>query len=244
MTKTKIVLLTGGGLLAALAIGILLLMQNLDALVKEAIVRYGSAAAGTSVQVAAVDISLREGRGTLRGLSVANPPGYSQEALFVLDNISIALDRSTVTADVPVINDIRVGASAFRYELDNRGRSNLAALQQPAKAAKNKGAAETNAAADPQAQRRYRVKRLEIADGEAVLQLGSAGVGQATIKVPGIVLRDLGGQRGLTAQELADTVVDALLKNLEKSVARKGIDRLLKGKADNAATTLKSLLNF
>ena len=128
MTKTKIALLTGGGLLATLAIGILLLMQNLDALVKEAIVRYGSAAAGTSVQVAAVDISLREGRGTLRGLSVANPPGYSQEALFVLDNISIALDRSTVTADVPVINDIRVGASAFRYELDNRGRSNLAAL--------------------------------------------------------------------------------------------------------------------
>jgi hypothetical protein len=242
MTKTKLALLTGGGLLAVLIVGMLLLMQNLDALVKEAIVRYGSAAAGTSVRVADVDISLRDGSGTLRGLSVANPPGYSQAALFALDNISIVLDRSTLTADVPVIDNIRIGASAFRYELDNGGRSNLAALKQQARAAKNKGAPEAKTATGPQAQRRYRIKRLEIADGEAVLQLGSAGVGQAAIRVPGMVLRDLGGQRGLTAQELADTVVNELLKNLEKSVAAKGLGRL-QGKSGKVTEMLKSFLN-
>jgi hypothetical protein len=242
MTKTKLVLLTGGGLLAVLAIGILLLMQNLDALVKEAIVRYGSAAAGTSVRVADVDISLRDGRGTLRGLSVANPPGYSQAALFALDNISIVLDRSALTADVPVIDHIRVGASAFHYELDNGGRSNLAALKQQAKGSRSRDPAEAKTSAESKPQRRYRIKRLEIADGEAVLQLGSAGIGQAAIRVPGMVLRDLGGQRGLTAQELADTVLNELLKNLEKSVAARGLGRL-QGKSGKVTEMLKSFLN-
>jgi hypothetical protein len=242
MTKLKIALLTGGALLVGLAVVLLLLLQNLDALVKEAIARYGSAAAGTSVRVADVAISLREGRGTLRGLTVANPPGYSQAALFTLDKISIALDRSALTADVPVIDEVRVGASAFRYELDNNGRSNLAALQQRAKDPTSKEPKGAKVTAEPSAQRRYRIKRLEIADGEAVLQLGSLGVGQAAVRVPGLVLRDLGGRRGLTAQELADTVLDALLKNLEKSVAGKGLDRLRHDRSGKTVEVLKSLL--
>lgn len=242
MSKSKIALLTGGVLLVV-AILLLLLMQNLDTLVKEAIVRYGSAAAGTSVRVADVDITLREGRGTLRGLTLANPPGYSQAPLFTLDKISIVLDRSTITADVPVIDEIRIGASAFRYELDSSGRSNLAALQQRAKDPKSKGPKGTTAAADPQTQRRYRIKRLEIADGEAVLQLGSVGVGQAAVRVPGMVLRDLGGRRGLTAEEIADTVLAELLKNLEKTVAAKGLGRLQQNWSDKAAKSLKSLFN-
>lgn len=239
MTKPKIALLTGGVLLVVLAIVLLLLMQNLDALVKKAIVHYGSEAAGTSVQVADVDIALREGRGTLRGLTVANPPGYSKMPLFTLDNISIVLDRSTLTAEVPVINEVRVGASAFRYELDNAGRSNIAALQRQAKSSASK----EPAGDDAQTQRRFRIKRLEIADGEAVLLLGSAGVGQAAVRVPGMVLKDLGGRRGLTAGELADTVLAELLKNLEKSLAAKGIGRLQQSWSDKAAKSLKSLFN-
>jgi hypothetical protein len=243
MTKPKIALLTGGALLVVLAVIVLLLMQNLDTLVKEAIVHYGSAAAGTSVKIADVDISLREGRGTLRGMTVANPPGYSQAPLFTLDNISIVIDRSTLTADVPLINEVRVGASSFRYELDKNGRSNLAALQRQAKSSSRKEAADAKSTADPPAQRRYRIKRLEIVDGEAVLHLGSVGVGQAAVRVPGMVLRDLGGSRGLTAQELADTVLAELLKNLEKSVAAKGIDRLRQSWSDKAAKSLKSLFD-
>lgn len=243
MSKSKIALLTGGVLLVVVAIVLLLLMQNLDTLVKEAIVRYGSAAAGTSVRVAEVDITLREGRGTLRGLTVANPPGYSQAPLFTLDQISIVLDRSALTADLPVIEEVRVGASAFRYELDGSGRSNLAAMQRQAKNSRSKDPAGTKATADPKTQRRYRIKRLEIADGEAVLQLGSLGVAQAAVRVPGLVLRDLGGSRGLTAEEIADTVLAELLKNLEKTVAAKGIERLQQSWSDKAAKSLKSLFN-
>lgn len=242
MMKTKRVLWAAGTVLVVLAAGVLLLMQNLDTLVREAIARYGSEAAGSMVRVVEVDISLREGRGTLRGLTLANPPGYSTAPLFNLDNISIALDRSVLTAEVPVIDDIRVGASAFRYELDGNGRSNLAALQQ-ARSQKHRGEG-GKTAAETQAPRRYRIKRLEIADGEATLQLGSRGVGQATLRVPGLVLRNLGGQHGLTAQELADTVLDELLKNLEKSVATKGLNRLLQSKpGSKAVETFKSFLD-
>lgn len=239
MTRRSIILLTIAGLLVLVAVMILLLVQNLDALVKRAIESYGSETAGTAVRVADVSMSLRQGRGTVRGLTVANPPGYSATPLFALNDITMAIDTTSLTGAVPVVEELRIGTTAFRYELDQAGRSNLSVLQ---KRLKNQG--KTGAGEPKQSPgKRIRVKRLVIADGEAILELGQFGIGRATARVPGVTLADLGGNRGLTAQELSKAVLDALVKNLEKSVAERGLQRLLHGKSTPVDQAIRGLLN-
>ena len=53
------------------------LLSNLDSIVKSAIEQYGSEITGTRVRVGSVKITLTEGRGTIRGLRVGNPSGFS-----------------------------------------------------------------------------------------------------------------------------------------------------------------------
>ena len=225
-SKLKLLLWAGAGIALLAGAALLLLAQNLDDLVRKGIESYGTAAAGTPVQVAEVRIALREGRGTLRGLTAANPPGFSDTPLLVVDSVDITLDTAALTGPVVIIDELRIGATAFRYEIGRRGESNLKTLQKTLR----KTAKQAGDTKQPAEERRYRIKRLVIADGEATLDLGRQGVGTATARVPGVELDDLGGKAGLTAEQLSTVVLTALVGNLEKSVAKAGVERLLQGK--------------
>jgi len=240
VTQRKLLLLAGAGVLVLVAGALLLLTQNLDILVKRAIENYGSETAGTAVRVADVSIVIRDGRGTLRGLTVANPPGYSPAPLFALNDIDLTIDTLSLTSKVPVIEELRIGATAFRYELDAEGHSNLGMLQRNVKSSAKSGGGNQEKGAE----KRLKIKRLVIADGEATLELGPLGIGRAIAKVPGATLTDLGGEQGLTPQELSQVVLNALGKNLEKALADAGLQRLLRDKGGTKIDqAIRGLLN-
>jgi len=232
MGKGKIVLIIVGVILLAVAGGVFYLLQNLDSIVKAGIEKYGSEAAGTAVRVKTVQIGLREGRGSLLGLTIANPPHYKQTSIFSLGEISLDLDTDSLTSEVPVIEEIRIGTTGFRYEVDAKGQANLKVLQANLKKAAGGGkpADKPAAAAKEDAPIRLKIKRLTIAGGEGVLDLSAVGGNEMKASLPGITLTDLGGKNGLTPQQLADAVLSALTKNLEKSAARMGVEKLLNEK--------------
>lgn len=224
MSRGKLLALGGAGVAVLIVLIAVLLMQNLDLLVRRLIENYGSEAAGTPVRVAEVRIDLAERRGTLRGLTVANPPGYSQAALYALDDITLVIDAASITSDIPVINELRIGTAAFRYEVDAQGRSNLDVIQASLKRSDSK---------DPRpdqetASKRVKIKKLVIAGGEATVDLGKVGIGRMTTRVPGATLTNLGGQQGLTATELSQAVLGALSRNLERSLTNAGIGKLIR----------------
>jgi hypothetical protein len=239
MTRRNVIVLTIASLLVLIVVMILLLVQNLDGVVKRAIERYGSETAGTAVRVDDVSIALRKGRGTLRGLTVANPTGFSATPLFALNDITLTISPGSLASEVPVVDELRIGATAFRYELDQAGRSNLGVLQKQMKNQAREGVDEQKQSSA----KRIRIKRLVIADGEAIFELGQLGIGRATARVPGVTLTDLGGKRGLTPQELSKVVLEALTKNLEKSVSEMGLQRLLRGKSTSVDQAIRGLLN-
>jgi len=228
MSKVKLALLAGG-IVCLLGGGVfVLLMQNLDSLVKHAIESSASAATGTAVQVGNVSISLRDGHGTISGLTIANPPGFSERPLFTLDSIDIRLDPLTLTAAVPVIEEIRIGSSTFNYEINSTGENNLRLVQKHAKhQARTPAPTATATPGEPVRQeRRLRIKHLVVADGLATLDLGQLGSGQGTARVPGVALTDLGGEQGATAGELAVMIVQALGSNLKTAVGGGALDKL------------------
>ena len=54
-----------------------------------------------------------------------------------------------------------------------------------------------------------------------------------------ITLKNLGGRQGVTAEELADTVLEALVRELEQVALRQGTRKLLQGATDEALRRLQ-----
>ena len=76
----------------AIAFAVFYLLSNLNSLVAEAIEIHGGNVTDTSVGVSGVDISIREGRGSIKGLTVANPDGFKKGNAFSLGDITVDID--------------------------------------------------------------------------------------------------------------------------------------------------------
>jgi hypothetical protein len=92
-------------IIAALAVLIVIgglfvyLYNSIDSIVKNGIERYGTDVCGTKVSVGSVDISLKNGRGTIHGLRVANPDGFSHDSAASLGDATVAIDIGSLNRD-------------------------------------------------------------------------------------------------------------------------------------------------
>ena len=210
------------------------LFTSLDWLVKRAIESRGPAITGTSVSVASVRISAIDGRGTLAGLVIGNPPGFSSPHAFRANVISVAVDPATLTADVPVIREIVIDAVDVTYENTGRG-GNLETLQRNiGNAAQRDAPAERSKGDVRKAPRRYVIDRILIRRARVSVLSPLLRGGAATFVLPDIELRGLGsGGRGVTAAEAANQVVSAMAAKialnaaLSSDVLKKGLEGAL-----------------
>ena len=246
MKKTKIALLVFGAVVVVVAAALFFLLQNLDGLVKSAIEKYGSEATGTPVQVQAVKFALRQGRGTVAGVTVGNPQGFSSRPIFRLGEITVAVDTTSLTSKLPVVREIHVVAPAFRYEVNGHGQTNLAVLQrhlqQVSAAASGKGAKGPSAAAKSGGVHLL-VKKLRIDGGVGILDLTGVGGKVLQAKLPPLTLTDLGGRQGLTPSALGQTVLAALSRELEQVAARRGIEQAVRSRLQGKAGKLEQKLD-
>lgn len=105
-------ILIGVAVVIVLAIGVAfyLTLSNIDTLVKHIIETQGSQATLTKVRVKSVHIELTKGSGTIQGLTVANPPGFSQPDAFTLGEIATRIDIDSLIHQPYVIDTIAVRA--------------------------------------------------------------------------------------------------------------------------------------
>ncbi|GAB6082046.1 hypothetical protein JCM30471_09600 [Desulfuromonas carbonis] len=223
----------------ALAAGIFFLVDNLDALVKRGIESEGSRAAGTRVTVAGVQIDLDQARGTIRGLDVANPDGFSAQPLFALGEISLQLEPASITGNLPTLEEIRIIAPRLRFELNSRGESNLDRFNQGLASGSRGSTTETSAAGE----KRLRIRTLTIADAGAEIDLSAIGQKSYSGTLPPIVLHEIGGSAGVTGEELAKIVFAAMTKALKKEATRRGIDALIEQKLNRGTGKLQRKLD-
>jgi hypothetical protein len=66
--------------------------NSLDVIVKYALEHYGPDVTGVSLKVGEVNCPPRDGRGSLKGVEIGNPPGFSAPRAARLGEISVALD--------------------------------------------------------------------------------------------------------------------------------------------------------
>src|SRR5690606_35781996 len=91
--------------------------------------RYGSAAAGTEVDVGSVGIALTQGRGTIDQLTIGNPEGFETDHAVRIDEVQAALDVGSVTSEVPVVSELLLNNVHINAE-QRRDMTNLTEIHE------------------------------------------------------------------------------------------------------------------
>ncbi|MCJ7823987.1 MAG: hypothetical protein MUP44_03740, partial [Anaerolineales bacterium] len=122
---------------------VVFILSNLNSLIADAIEKNGSEVTQTSVSVTGVDISLREGRGSIEGLNIASPEGFEAENVFSLEDITIGIDIKSLRGEPIVINEIRIKAPVVYAEINKAGTSNIDELRKKVKEYTSRAAGES-----------------------------------------------------------------------------------------------------
>jgi hypothetical protein len=185
-------------LLALLALGAL--WWRLDALAERTIERGATARLGVETEVHGLLLRPFSGVLTLRGLRVANPPGFAGDFLTV-DGARGELDLGTLRSEVVEVPRIALTGVVVALEETPAGSNYDAILRNLAR-----GQDDTEAAAGPS----VRVHELVIRDVVAHVRL-APGTPPLTLAIPELRLAELGGPGGASAGHITAQVVRAIL---------------------------------
>jgi hypothetical protein len=216
-------------LLLAAGGGVYYLITSLDSLVKSGIETYGSQITGTAVRVSSVRIELRSGRGTIRGLRIANPKGYSSADAFNLGEIILDIAPGSLTAEPVVVDEILIRAPVVLYEADAKGVSNLEVIKknvsryQGGSSGSSGGAGGDAGATGPL----LTVKRFTFDKGMITTDTSSMGGEPQELALPPLKMSNVGGSKGAPPDEVGKAVMTRYSAIVGKVVAQYGAERLI-----------------
>ena len=210
------------------------LRANLDDVVKDAVVRYGSEITKASVRVDAVQIKPTEGAGAIRGLVIGNPAGFKTPYALKVGAIEIAIDGASIARDVVIIKKIAVIAPDVIYEKGD-AMTNFDAIQK--NIADYLGPSEKKEGGKKLIVEEFLVRNAK-AQASAAFMAGKT----VAVSLPDITLRDIGKAKGgVSPAELGQEITKALKQKLSAAVS---FDNLMKsaGKTlEKAGSAIKGL---
>jgi hypothetical protein len=194
------------------AAGAAYLLWSLDARVARAIEAHGTELVGTAVDVDSVDIDLAAGKGTIRGVHVANPEGFARGDAIALEEIELAIDTRSLGGQPFRVSSVRIGESTVRFEIKEHGGSNIEQIARHL--AKHPSGADEPEQKDPQ---RLSIAELAFAGGEIVLS--RPDVEDERVDLPDMELEGLGGERGATGGEIGAQIARAFTRRVVAATA-------------------------
>lgn len=187
------------GLIVIIGLVALGLSMSLNSIIESGVETVGSEVTGTAVQLDSSNVSVFSGSGSLKGLSVANPQGFSAPNAFTLGEISMTLDTATVLDDTVVIKSVRVVNPSVVYELAKK-QTNLDALL--ANVQKNTGGSsgssgDSSGGSQSEASaKKVIIDELLVTGGRVEVRMSSMQNAVATANLPDIRLTGLGRDKG------------------------------------------------
>lgn len=231
MKMTKIAAVAVGVIIVVVIAATVALLQNKNRLVKRIVEQTGSDVTQTSVQLESVNIQLKQGRGELAGLTIANPKGFSNSSLFTLGDIVFDTDPLSLLGEVIVIDELVISGVNINAEHIGVRDTNLQALWQNIKASMGPSgaASDSEVVAEDGKEVLLAVKKLTFAENS--LSFSSEKLGSYQLAIPGFELTNLGSKEaGLTPAELAQAIIRPLLdkarSKVEKSLKETAQDEL------------------
>lgn len=185
-----------------LAIGLYITMQFfIGGMVKAGVNKFGPGITQTKVVLDGASISPLSGSGTLTGLSVGNPQGWSAADAFRLGKIHINMEPFSVFKDSIVINELIIENPEFLYETKIVS-SNVGDLLKNIEKATGGGTASQPTTKEGKPIKLI-IKKLVLKDGKVTVGVIGAG-GVVTMPMPPIDMKDIGvAEGGVTPAQLS-----------------------------------------
>ncbi|MCC5888052.1 MAG: AsmA family protein [Gammaproteobacteria bacterium] len=231
------------GLLLLLAvIGLVVVNQRIDGWVKSAVETYGAEYTGVAVTLDSVSLSLLNGHGELRGLTVANPDGYEGEHAIRVARVAFEVQPRNLLDDPIVIEHIEIEGAEVHAETRNLRETNLQVIQRNVRAA--------TPPADPDAApgRQVIIELLEITDTQT--SVTAATLAAVAVRVPDLTLTEVGRQSngasiGQVLEQILQPLLAAVMTSITEGRVRDLIDEHgseLRDRVDEEADRLRDRL--
>ncbi len=201
--KNKLLYILGG--LAVLVLVVFFSVELfLGSIVTAAVNRIAPTITQTKVELKSAHISPLSGSGTLTGLAVGNPKGWSDGNAFYLGKIHISVQPFSIFGDHIIVNEILIDEPQFTYETKIVS-SNINDLLKNVEAT----AGDKSTGAQPTAKNgkpiKFEVRHFKMTNGKVTLGVGKAAL---PLPMPPIELTDLGTKEGgITPDRLAFAVM-------------------------------------
>jgi len=208
--------------------------SNLDWIVENAIERYGSQATGARVQVERVALRPAQGKGSIEGLTVANPRGYTAPHVLSLGAISVRIEPRTIASDLVVIDDIRITSPLVVYEMNDARVANIDVLKKRMGADQPERPDTRGKTGSKEKGKRLRIRHLSIENAKAEVRVAGLGGKPRIVALSRIEMTDIGGKNGAPPEEVAKQIVTAILSEVSKEVGKAGASKLLENAVERA----------
>ena len=221
----------GAGTLVVVAgIAGYLVLGKLGRLIERGVETEGPPLTRTSVSLGGAHVSIFNGEGSLSNLRIGNPPGFSDNPAFDLGKVAIKVDTRTLTSKIVHLKSVVVDGPQLLAEFDAQGRSNLGAILDNVKAATRGGGGGGSSGGSSGGETRMIIDEFRFENAQA-RALAPALKLDKTLKLPPIVLHDLGAkQGGLAAADIANQlmrpVVDTTVRAATQEYVKAQRDKL------------------
>jgi hypothetical protein len=218
----KKILLSVLAIVAVLAIvGYITLQFFLGSIVKAGVNKFGPSITQTKVELQGANLSPLSGAGTLTGLTVANPPGWSAGNAFALGEVHIDLQPFSIFGDHIVINELIIEKPEFSYETKIVS-SNIADLLKNIEKAVGGEQSGNSPKAKNGKPLKLEVRKFVLRGGQVRLGVGGTAL---TLPMPPVELSNVGtAEGGITPAGLAF----AVMRSVTTSVVTASTDALTK----------------
>ncbi|MBQ0721611.1 MAG: hypothetical protein KBT88_01690 [Gammaproteobacteria bacterium] len=219
----KMIIKILGVLVLVVAVLVGLSLYYLDSGVKKAIETFGPQYTKTRVELMDVSLSPLSGKGSLTGLTIGNPQGFSDANAFSLGEVAIVIDTQTLSADPVVIHSIRIIAPQIIFEQGKKStnlQQLLKNIEQPGEAVSSKKDEPVKAEGDA---KKIIIKDLQISGGQLHYMNPLLGGKTIDLALPDIQLRGIGEKSGgASGAEITEQIIAAVSKSANQAIADGG----------------------
>lgn len=186
----------------------------LGSIVKSGVNSFGPKLTQTKVVLAGASLSPLTGSGTLSGLAVGNPKGWSEGNAFFLGQVHVDVDPLSVFGDHVVINEITIDQPEFAYEtkiISSNIKDLLKNIEQFT------GSGGQTAETKDGKPIKFVVKKFRMTNAKATL---GTSVAALPVPLPPLSLDDVGvAEGGITADQLAGVIMKNVLGSIVSGTA-------------------------
>lgn len=222
----------GASVLVVLIIGLVVtVVLSINPIIEKAVNTFGPKITDTDVRLGSANVSFLSGSGSLSNLFVGNPKGFSSPSAMELGDISIRVDKNSLTSDTIIIEKIVVTNPRLTYEtkgktnniqtlLDNVKRNASSDGSGSAKGDSGSTKGDTAAEGESEASsKKLVINELLITGGEINLVMSMLGSRNVTVPMGDIRMTDIGRDKKADPAEVFARILGAVNKDVMGSVS-------------------------